>query len=172
MPLTEWGLKQAAEMGTFMKETEFDRAIFTGLRRTRETAEGILAGRPLTLEQRDAFEEIMVTTEGLATITHMNQVAYAYDDAHLPDSRFIGGERYSDFEERVIMGLMEVLAEPDWTNLALVAHGGTNRVVLGWALGIGLQAGSMIEQNTCCLNILDVDTHPEPETWFALWSGA
>jgi probable phosphoglycerate mutase len=161
VPLTPLGIDQAAHMGRFMKDTFLDRAIFTGLRRTRETAQGILSGREIALEERPDFEEIQVTNEGLATITHMNQIAYAYDEAHLPEARFIGGEKYSDFQTRVVRGLEQILAEPNWSNLALIAHGGTNRVILGWALGMGLRAGAMIEQDTCCLNIIDVDTDPE-----------
>ena len=32
---------------------------------------------------------------------------------------------------------------------------------LGWAFGTGLANFNAIDQNTCCFNVIDVDTHPE-----------
>ena len=42
-----------------------------------------------------------------------------------------------------------------------VAKAHAARIILGWALGSGLSSFSKFEQNTCCLNIIDVDTDPE-----------
>jgi broad specificity phosphatase PhoE len=161
VPLTKWGHEQASHMGDFVKDTPFDRAICSGLRRTKETAAGVLRHSGHTLEEIPEFEEIRSSPEGYLTIKHLDQVAYAFHDAHTPEARFIGGESFAEFDVRVLSGLEKILAQPDWKNLALVAHGGTNRVILGWALGLGLKAFSTLEQNTCCMNIIDVDTDPE-----------
>ena len=32
---------------------------------------------------------------------------------------------------------------------------------IGWATGMGLQAFGMVDQATCCLNIIDFDLHAE-----------
>lgn len=46
---------------------------------------------------------------------------------------------------------------PDWHNLAIFAHGGTNAAILGWTTGLGWSAFGAIDQATCCLNVLDFD---------------
>ena len=38
-----------------------------------------------------------------------------------------------------------------------MAHGGVNRVLLAHALGLGLGGIGALEQDPCCLNIVDVD---------------
>jgi probable phosphoglycerate mutase len=163
VPLTDWGRKQAAEMGEFMDGTPFDRAICSGLPRTVETAEGVLNGRPIDLQHMPAFEEITSGDPSMENPPSLEEIAYVFSNAHEPGKRFIFGELFVDFQSRVLEGLNEVLGDQSWTNLALIAHGGTNRVILGWALGNGLQAFQSLEQNTCCLNVIDVDTNPS--TW-------
>jgi len=41
--------------------------------------------------------------------------------------------------------------------LAVFAHGGTNAAILGWATGVGLAAFGLLDQSTCCLNVIDFD---------------
>jgi broad specificity phosphatase PhoE len=50
-----------------------------------------------------------------------------------------------------------LLVDDSWHNLAVFAHGGTNAAVLGWSTGVGLHAFGLLDQATCCLNILDFD---------------
>ena len=58
VPLTEFGRAQAAAAGEFLADIPFDAAYHTGLPRTRQTAEGALAGRDLTLQVLPELEEI------------------------------------------------------------------------------------------------------------------
>ena len=50
-----------------------------------------------------------------------------------------------------------ILADQSWHNLAVFAHGGTNAAILGWATGVGLAAFGLLDQSTCCLNVVDFD---------------
>lgn len=56
--LTAKGRAEAAAMGQMMAEIEFDRAICSGLARTRETSAIVLGERKLELEIVPALEEI------------------------------------------------------------------------------------------------------------------
>ena len=57
--LTETGRARAQAMATLLAEIEFDRAAWTGLLRTRQTAELVLAGRAgPALETLPSFREI------------------------------------------------------------------------------------------------------------------
>jgi probable phosphoglycerate mutase len=85
------------------------------------------------------------------------QVSYAFDSFAEPDGRFIGGERWSDFDSRIMARFEEVLAEPDWQSLLLVSHDAVNRLLLGWALGGARGCAAGLEQDNACLNIIDID---------------
>jgi broad specificity phosphatase PhoE len=52
---------------------------------------------------------------------------------------------------------------PEWHNLAIFAHGGTNAAILGWTSGLGLSAFGTVDQATCCLNVLDFDFDAEQQ---------
>lgn len=161
VPLTDWGHEQAKEMGEFMSHVHFDHAVCSGLLRTVQTSAGILAGRDLEPFHVPEMEEIQSSSDRTMLPATVFEAAYAFANAHEPGATYRGGETFAEFETRVLVGLMRVLATPDWNSLALVLHGGVNRIILGWALGSGLTSFAKLEQNTCCLNIIDVDTHPE-----------
>lgn len=161
VPLTDWGREQAAGMRTFMDGVEVDRIICSGLPRTIETANGIFGDRNIEIEVDADFEEIRSDQNRYQTLTDLNDVAYAFAKAHEPGASYGGGEVFADVEGRIVDAMNRVIADPNWKSLALVAHGGVNRALLGWATGAGLKGFSTFEQNTCCLNIIDVDTHPE-----------
>ncbi|MDT4864323.1 hypothetical protein FQZ97_990820 [compost metagenome] len=52
----------------------------------------------------------------------------------------------------------ELLAEPAWESALIVSHDAVNRILLAWAAGVGLKGIAAFEQDTACLNILDVDS--------------
>ncbi|MDF1846777.1 MAG: histidine phosphatase family protein [Parvibaculaceae bacterium] len=161
VPLTDWGREQAAGMRAFMEGVEIDRIICSGLPRTVETANGIFGDRNLEIEVDADFEEIQSDPDFYKTITGLDDVAYAFANADQPNAARGNGEKFSNFESRVVSGLANLISDSSWKSLALVAHGGVNRALLGWATGAGLKGFSTFEQNTCCVNIIDVDTHPE-----------
>ncbi|MAN63945.1 MAG: phosphoglycerate mutase [Parvibaculum sp.] len=161
VPLTDWGREQAAEMCAFMDGVEVDKIICSGLPRTVETASGIFGDRNIEIEVDPAFEEIRSYPNGYQNLQSLNEVAYAFAKAHEPGAAYAGGDIFAEVEARIVGAMKRVIADPSWKSLALVAHGGVNRALLGWATGAGLKSFATFEQNTCCVNIIDVDTHPE-----------
>jgi probable phosphoglycerate mutase len=73
------------------------------------------------------------------------------------ETRFLGGETFGLLRERVLRCFEGVLAEDGWTCLLLVAHGGVNRAILAHALGLSWSGFASLEQDPCCINILDAD---------------
>jgi len=161
VPLTDWGREQAAGMRTFMEGIEVDRIICSGLPRTIETANGIFGDRDIGIEIDADFEEVRSDPNRYKQQIDLHDVAYAFAKAHEPGASYGGGEVFADVEARIVGAINKVIADPNWKSLALVTHGGVNRTLLGWASGAGLKGFSTFEQNTCCVNIIDVDTHPE-----------
>ncbi|BCW89341.1 phosphoglycerate mutase GpmB [Alphaproteobacteria bacterium SO-S41] len=157
VPLTPKGRQEALAMADWLAPVPFDRAICSGLPRTEETASIVLGGRELTLEHAPGLKEIQGA--GLEERAALDPSVYAYAmfRAGEPDARFAAGERFADFQTRVLPAFMTILQDTAWTNLLLVCHGGTNRAILTWFLGLGLDTFGQFEQDSCCLNILDFD---------------
>ncbi|MFN4355001.1 histidine phosphatase family protein [Parvibaculum sp.] len=162
--LTPWGREQAEMTGKALTNIPFDRAVASAFPRSVETAEIILAGRNLPVERHDDFVEFQSDASYRDKILDLNDIAYSFRDAHLPGARYNGGDSFEEVNARVVAALERLIAEPEWDTLALVAHGGINRLVIGWAFGTGLQTFAAIDQNTCCLNVIDFDEHPETRT--------
>ncbi len=156
--LNEQGRKQAIAMASLFAGVHVDKALCSGLRRTRQTGEAVLGDRGIQLEDFPELEEIRpamgASAGGYDVYT---DIAFSHWRAVHEDSRFLGGERYHDFYARICQAMEALLADPSWHNLAVFAHGGTNAAALGWATGVGLQAFGLLDQSMCCLNIIDFD---------------
>ncbi len=164
VPLTEWGREQATMTGKALAGIGFDRAVCSTLPRTAETAALILEGRGMEVEPIEAFVEFHADNAARGRITDLNQIAYAFREAEKPGGRYLGGDSFEVVNARVITALEKLIADPEWDTLALIAHGGINRLALGWALGTGLSSFPAIDQNTCCFNIIDFDVDPATKT--------
>ena len=151
--LTERGRAQAEAVGVLLQGVPLDRAVHSGLRRTQETAEIALKGRPVPLEAWPEFQEIRP-----GRLKDLEDPKGAFLKAFFPTDptdRFLGGERYGDFLDRVLAAYTRLLAQP-WDTLLLVAHGGVIRAILSYAL-TGKPILLPFEVHPCGLSVLDLD---------------
>ena len=156
--LNQKGQAQADAMRALFAGVTIDRAVCSGLRRTRETATRVLGQRELEVEIHAEFAEIRAARgEQAYEIDLIEQVAFSHWHATSDGSRFLGGELYADFYARISAAMELFTHDPNWHNLAIFAHGGTNTAILGWTSGMGLSAFGAVDQATCCLNVLDFD---------------
>lgn len=156
--LNQKGRAQVDAMHDMFAGVTIDRAVCSGLRRTRETASRVLGERDLELEIHAALEEIRSARGDEAyDLDLVEHVAFSHWRATETGSRFLAGELYADFYKRISTAMDSLTSDPDWHNLAIFAHGGTNAAILGWTSGLGLSAFGTIDQATCCLNVLDFD---------------
>ena len=159
--LTANGAAQARRQSEVLADVEFDRAVCSGLPRTRATGGFILAGRVKpTLEIVPDLEEIRGgdRVQNISDVAEwVRHVANPWADAAQPNSRFLGGERFLDFEHRVLPVFIELIGDPNWRTLLIVAHGGVNRMILNHVMNLPWQGAVSIEQDACCINIIDVD---------------
>jgi len=156
--LTDAGQAQARAMAELLAEIPFHRAVHTGLPRSRQTLELVLNGRAVEPEEHAGLRElrpgrlVQLTPEALDA-----EFVYGLERAAEPGARFAGGEAYGEAEARMTGAFQAILASPGWSRLLLVAHDGTNRMLLGWVTGGGLASLGAFEQDPGCLNIVDVD---------------
>jgi broad specificity phosphatase PhoE len=158
VPLNPEGRRQAEAAARELAAVPLDRVLCSDLPRSIETAAILTAGRGLTPEQRPELREVQpgrlrdLPADG---VEHAFLGAFA--DGIDRDTRFLGGETFGSLLDRVLACFRGLLAEPDWRQLLIVAHGGVNRAVLSHALDMGLRGFAALEQDPCCVNILDVD---------------
>jgi len=156
--LNQKGQSQADAMGQLFAEVTIDRVVCSGLARTRETAVRVMGKRDLIIETNAGLEEIRpATRDGTGNLDLIEDIAFSHWRAADEGSQFLGGELYADFYARISVTFAAILADPDWRNLAVFAHGGTNAAIIGWVTGLGLSAFGVIDQATCCLNVIDFD---------------
>ncbi|MEL6366090.1 MAG: histidine phosphatase family protein [Pseudomonadota bacterium] len=166
--LTEEGEAQARAAGEALSEIPFDIAVSSGLKRTRRTAELVLAANdaPPDLEDEPGLEELRSGRyyEALEKQELAARLAFCFDDADAPGAEFLpNGELFADAEARASDAIRRLCTERDWRVALVVAHEGINRLLLGWATGGGLSTVAAFEQDLACVNVLDVDITPDDD---------
>lgn len=164
VPLNEQGRAQAEAAGRVFASdgVRFDRVIVSGLPRTVETAQGVLAqtGQEIALE---VWPELVEIRGGkLASIADADlQEAFtgAFEGVVPEHRRFLNGESIGELMDRVHPALERLRQDSDWDTTLMVLHGGVNRAILSLALtGERLFLGNLA-QTAGCINALDVGTH-------------
>lgn len=158
VPLSVAGVQQAQLLADMLRALDFDRVLCSDYPRAQQTAQLLLRGRDIAIEARPALREIRAgRLRDIPSEQVEAEVAYAYERAGQPEAAFMGGEPWLAFERRVLAEFEALLDDPSWDQVLVASHDGVNRILLGWAIGCGLSGVAALEQDTACLNIVDVD---------------
>lgn len=163
--LTKNGRQQAEAMQVLLNDVQVDRAVCSGLIRTKETAARALGDRQLSLEDIAELREIQPKSyTSIPEDLREAELVYAFENAHQKNASYGGGELFSDFTSRVSNAFNKILVQPEWTRMLIVAHDGVNRLLLSMIASNSLNniqqaLGGMggFDQDPCCLNIIDLD---------------
>ena len=156
--LSTLGVQQVEKLAEMLQPLPLDRAVCSDYPRARQTLDLLVAGRGLDIQETASLREIRAgRLSDIPTSEQSAEMGYAYELANRTNGQFIGGEAWVAFERRVVEQFLLFLAEPDWNSLLIASHDGVNRVLLGWAIGCGLSGLSALEQDTACVNIIDID---------------
>ena len=168
VPLTAEGRAQAQSAGEALAQLRFDAVFTSGLPRTAQTAEQVLAENihacptPIAIpgfEEIRGGQAVFSTREELAA-----QLAFSFDHAAQPEATFLpGGEKFADALMRIDAALTQMVGQHPWRQALLVAHDGVNRLLLGMAAGAGLAGAKAFEQDLAAINILDLDVVKGPD---------
>ncbi|MEL7043148.1 MAG: histidine phosphatase family protein [Pseudomonadota bacterium] len=165
--LTETGRDEAKAAGIALSDVKLDLAFHTGLRRTEETAQIVLAQHDLEAPELEYDARFMELRSGqyidFKSPEHLAAtMTFQFEQAGEPGATFLeGGEKFSDAMDRIEDGLKGLLSRPSWSSALLVAHEVVNRMVLAWAIGAPLGSSAAFEQDTGCINIIDFDLVPD-----------
>ena len=164
--LTERGTEEIIAAGQALRDVSFDVVMSSGLLRTRQTLELVMDwqnGEVPDTEQDQRFEELRSGT--FIEFESREQLAatmtFQFENASNEGATFLdGGELFSEALDRSIEGLQALIDRPGWKTALIVAHEGINRILLSWFCNAGLAGSASFEQDTGCINILDVDLVP------------
>jgi phosphoserine phosphatase len=165
--LTPQGETEAKAAGLALREVSLDRAISSGLIRTQTTADHVLSAHsaPPALEHDPRLQELK---SGTYIPFETREALASYMTAQLgraaePGARFFeAGETFEAGFERVSAAMSDLFDDEDWQTALVVAHEGINRMILSWVACGTLAAAVAFEQDTGCINIIDVDQHWTP----------
>jgi len=158
VPLTSLGREQSGRVRDYLIGVSLDAVYSSDLDRSRYCA-GLIA----------EAHNLEVVTDALLRELHIGdwegrtwaELREAYPDdwqARLNDLvnfQVPGGESLQDAADRIRPSLMRIIKKHTGGNIALVAHGGVNRIILLDAIGAPLQQAFSIEQDFGCVNIID-----------------
>jgi broad specificity phosphatase PhoE len=139
--LSSAGLAQAAALGACLAAEPIVAVYASDLIRAQQSAAPLAAARGTDVVVVPSLREMaMGRWEGL-TFAEIHAREPELCDRWLADpfaTPFPGGEGLADLRARAVPALRRVLARHPGGRIAVIAHGGTNRVILGEALGLSL----------------------------------
>ncbi len=161
VPLNKDGRAQADAAGHAFRDAgvRFDRVIVSGLPRTVETAQRVLAACGQQAEL-DVWPDLHEIRGGRLSSIPAHELRRAFTGAFEgmvdEDQRFLGGESVGEMMDRVHPAIARLREHQDWDTALLVLHGGVNCAILSLALtGERLFLGGL-SQAAGCINALDV----------------
>lgn len=151
--LTEEGLSETHITAEALSHIAFDRVVTSGLPRAVETAR-IVAPE----HEPESWPDLREIEPG--KLTDLEDPALAFAESFsgtLPeDATFLGGETIGSLLDRAVPALERLASEPDWDIALVVAHGGTIRALLSFALTGGRAFLGNFELAPASVSILDV----------------
>lgn len=157
-PLSERGLEQSHQLAEGLSAAGLTAVYSSDLQRARMTAEMIAERINLKVQPNSEWREIdMGQWEGRTMASLHDEapelIAQLFND---PASfKYPSGESFADFSTRVRGAIDQLLAIHKSGNVALIAHGGVCRAIIGTALGMPAKNWLRLAQDYSCLNVID-----------------
>ena len=161
VPLSERGIGQYHLIKERLATTRISACYTSDLSRCAVGAEIIGARLGLTpIRERNLRELDIGLWEGKSWAELMEEYPQEWRArlADMANYRAPRGESLSDLSDRVMPVIKGLASRHTGEEVLVVAHGGTNRVILLNAIGAPLSSLFKIEQDYCCINIIDYYT--------------
>ena len=156
--LSPAGLEQVEALARRLGPEPIDAVYASDLRRARRSAAPLARARGVTVVAVPGLREMaMGRWEGLtfAEIQGREPEQCARWLADPVSVAFPGGESLADLHARVVPALRALLAPHRGQRIAVVAHGGTNRALLGDALGVPLTEVLRLPQDYAAWSLIE-----------------
>jgi broad specificity phosphatase PhoE len=157
LPLSPLGRRQAEAWQRFFRSIPLTAIFSSDLARTRETAAIVAAERDIALLEEPDLREIHLgawENVPFKTLQEQDPAAFRERGQHIDTYRPPGGESFRDLQRRAVAAFHRAVIQTDGS-LLIVAHAGTNRVILGHILEMPLRHIFRLAQDHACLNTLN-----------------
>lgn len=157
-PLSERGLEQSHQLAEVLSTAQLSAVYSSDLQRARITADIIAKRSNLKAQNSSAWREIdMGEWEGRTFAALQEEapglIAQLFND---PASfAYPKGESFAAFSDRVQGALDQLLSTHDSGDVALIAHGGVCRVIIGGVLGVPMHNWLRLAQAYGSLNVIE-----------------
>lgn len=156
--LTDQGEAQFGLLKLRLEKKPLKAVYSSDLSRCRQGAETVASGHALETISLPELRELHIGDWEGMTWKEIQRLYPGAWQARLDDIvnyRVPNGESLLEMSQRVLPALREILARHPDEEVAIVGHGGVNRVILLDAIGAPLEQLFHVEQNFGCLNIID-----------------
>ncbi len=161
LPLDRFGQSQAEATGRHLLERwPVDAVYASPLQRALQTGAAIAGAHGLSVQP---FEGLLDIDFGAWEGRPIHDLAERHPELwqawmETPHTfRFPGGESLDQVRDRVLTGLHELTARHAGGCVGMVGHTVVNRVLLCAVLGLGNDRFWRLEQETCAVNVFDID---------------
>jgi alpha-ribazole phosphatase len=158
VPLSERGIAQYHQMKERLADKNISACYTSDLIRCATGADVIGSRLGLTPVLEPGLRELNIGIwEGKTWAELMEKYPLEWQAriADIVNYRVPGGESLKDLHDRIMPVIRAIVERHRGGNVLVVAHGGANRVILLDAAGAPLSSLFNIEQDYCCLNIID-----------------
>jgi alpha-ribazole phosphatase len=157
--LSENGRAQMAQVAEFLQAEPVDAIFASPLSRAVESARIVASAQCCSLELEPDLQEMRFGEfEGLT----YDEIAALYPDIYRQwmetptQVRFPNGETFSEMRLRVLKVFDKIRHERQNQTVAIVSHGGVNRILLAWALKIPDDFIFRLAQDYAAINLLTI----------------
>ena len=158
VPLSERGIAQYHLMKERLTDKDISACYTSDLIRCSVGAEIICSRLGLTPVREPRLRELDIGIwEGKTWAELMDKYPQEWQAriADIVNYRVPRGESLKDLHDRLIPAINDIVERHKGEDVLVVAHGGANRVILLDVIGAPLSSLFSIEQEYCCLNIID-----------------
>jgi broad specificity phosphatase PhoE len=161
-PLTKRGREQAEKTGDFLKDKNIDTVYSSDLGRAAKTAEIIAEKLNLKVSTTPDFRELSLGDwQGLSFEELREksiQLTKELQEKGIDENeiRAPGGENTFDHRKRAMRKFKEIVDKHQGENIVIVAHSGTNKVLLGAIQNLSVKDYYKINQTNCCINEIHI----------------
>lgn len=157
-PLTDIGLMQMERLSERLRLSNINAIYSSDLQRTYRGAQIVAQDHDAKISKLNELRELNFGIwEGLS----LSDVKERFPEeikkrqSDIINYKVEGGETIHDFSERIINCFESIINSNHGKDILILAHGGVNRIILCYLLGIEFSKLFNIEQNYGCLNIID-----------------
>lgn len=156
--ITSCGTEQLEQQAEGLKKYPICRVYSSGLIRSIKGAKAIAEAVSVETHQDERLKEIHAGRWEALTVDEVQEKFPGEFEERFSDIvnfRIPGGENLLDARKRSLEAIKELVKRHKGQEIAIVAHGGINRLILCEAMGLDLKYLLRIEQGFGCLNIID-----------------